>query len=94
MDVAVYFESLCPDSIKFIIEQLYPTYQKLYGKHIFKIDLVPYGNVKVCKIIFYDPLSLITFYQDLFGITTGGDVEEGSAVTDPDYYWEGLGILA
>ncbi|XP_065070124.1 gamma-interferon-inducible lysosomal thiol reductase-like [Rhopilema esculentum] len=49
VDVAVYFESLCPDSIKFIIEQLYPTYQKLYGKHIFKVDLVPYGNVKETK---------------------------------------------
>ena len=45
--VDVYFESFCPDSVKFITEQLYPTYEKLLGKNIFTVDLIPYGNAKV-----------------------------------------------
>ena len=48
IEVGVYFESLCPDSEKFITEQLYPTFKKLYGKKVFNLELIPYGNAKVC----------------------------------------------
>ena len=47
VDVDVYFESLCPDSEKFIKEQLFPTYEKFAGKDILNITLVPYGNAEV-----------------------------------------------
>ena len=48
--LAVYFESLCPDSEKFIITQLYPTFKKLLGKNIFTLELIPYGNAKASAI--------------------------------------------
>lgn len=40
--VSVYYESLCPDSVAFIDDQLVPTFRKL-SKAI-DIDLVPYGK--------------------------------------------------
>ena len=43
--VNVYIESKCPDSKKFVNEQLYPTYQKL--KSIINLKLVPFGNANV-----------------------------------------------
>ena len=45
--VVVYFESLCPDSERFITVRLYPAYRALLGKNIFKLTLIPYGNAKV-----------------------------------------------
>jgi len=42
--VSLYYESLCPFCDKYIVEQLYPTYQKL-GRHI-DLDYIPYGNAK------------------------------------------------
>ena len=48
VEVGVFYESLCPDSIKFFKEQLYSTYQKL-GKYF--MDgmpiLMPYGKTKI-----------------------------------------------
>lgn len=48
--MAVYYESLCPDSIRFITTQLYPTYREL-GLYI-DVEFVPYGNANVGTIIF------------------------------------------
>jgi len=45
VQVSLYWESLCPDSIQFILTQLYPTYQAV--PDIFTLDLVPYG--KACS---------------------------------------------
>ena len=42
--VSLYYESLCPFCDKYIVEQLYPTYQKL-GRHT-DLDYIPYGNAK------------------------------------------------
>ncbi|GLV31948.1 Gamma-interferon-inducible lysosomal thiol reductase 1 [Carabus blaptoides fortunei] len=42
LKVSVYYESLCPDSVRFIKEQLTPTYKSL--KSIFTADLIPYGK--------------------------------------------------
>ena len=47
VNVDVYFESLCPDSEKFIKEQLFPTYKKFASQDILNITLVPYGNAEV-----------------------------------------------
>lgn len=41
--VSVYYESLCPDSIKFFTTQLYPTYTSPL-KRYFQLKLVPYGK--------------------------------------------------
>lgn len=44
--LSVYYEALCPDSLRFIVNQLYPTYTSdLHGK--FKIDLNPFGNADI-----------------------------------------------
>jgi len=41
VQIQVYYETLCPDSIRFVAEQLYPTYQKL-GQYL-NIEFIPYG---------------------------------------------------
>ena len=38
----VFYETLCPDSIKFLKEQLFPTYTTLKG--IMNVQIFPYGN--------------------------------------------------
>lgn len=43
VQVQVYYETLCPDSIKFITTQLYPAYTTL-GPEILKLELIPYGH--------------------------------------------------
>lgn len=40
--VSVYYESLCPDSINFIANELYPNYE--FFKDRILLDLVPYGK--------------------------------------------------
>lgn len=43
ISVSVYYESLCPDSIKFFTTQLYPTYTSPL-KRYFNLKLIPYGK--------------------------------------------------
>ena len=45
VNIQVYYESLCPDSINFITQQLYPTYQAL-GNYM-NIEFIPFGNADV-----------------------------------------------
>jgi len=45
--VGVYYESLCPDSRNFIVDKLQKVYNKL--SDITFLELVPYGNAKVCN---------------------------------------------
>ncbi|KAG8236601.1 hypothetical protein J437_LFUL016850 [Ladona fulva] len=40
--VTVYYETLCPDSVKFITKQLFPTWEKM--KKYMEVEFVPYGN--------------------------------------------------
>eukprot|EP00794_Sanderia_malayensis_P007992 gene7992-8850_t len=47
--VKVYYESFCPDSEDFILQQLFPTYEKLYDSGIFNLSLIPSGNVEETK---------------------------------------------
>lgn len=42
VELALYYESLCPDCQDFILNQLYPTYKKV--PEIFNLTLVPFGN--------------------------------------------------
>merc|ERR1719318_844073 len=42
--ISVYYESLCPYSIRFINTQLWPTFSRL--KDIMDITLIPHGNAK------------------------------------------------
>lgn len=44
VELALYYESLCPDCQLFIVHQLYPTYLKV--GEIFNLTLVPYGNAE------------------------------------------------
>lgn len=50
--VTVYYESLCPDSKAFIVEQLTPVVRSPLGKYV-DLMLVPYGksSVRRTKII-------------------------------------------
>jgi interferon gamma-inducible protein 30 len=43
VNVAVYYESLCPDSIKFFTQQLYPSLQGNLSKYV-NLTLLPYGK--------------------------------------------------
>ncbi|KAF4527255.1 hypothetical protein B566_EDAN006974, partial [Ephemera danica] len=42
VNVQLYYESLCPDSINLIRDELYPTWQSL--KNRFNVDWLPYGK--------------------------------------------------
>ena len=44
--LSVYYESLCPDSISFFIDQLWPSWQH-FGEDILQLDLNPFGNARV-----------------------------------------------
>lgn len=44
--LTVYYESLCPDSAKFIVEQLHPTKQSPLGRYI-EVTLIPFGKASV-----------------------------------------------
>merc|ERR1719242_1755137 len=41
--LSVHYESLCPDSIRFVTGQLYPSW-KHFGDDILKLDLNPFGK--------------------------------------------------
>jgi interferon gamma-inducible protein 30 len=43
--LSIYYESICPDSRRFVLDQLIPTYDKL--NQYLDIDLVPFGNANV-----------------------------------------------
>lgn len=45
VEVDVYYEALCPDSRRFFLKQLWPTYSKI-GSNII-LELIPYGNAHV-----------------------------------------------
>lgn len=46
--VAVYYESLCPDSKNFIANQLWPTYQQI--SDVFTVDFTPFGFANVSTV--------------------------------------------
>ncbi|XP_054158294.1 GILT-like protein 1, partial [Oppia nitens] len=43
--LSVYYESICPDSRRFFLNQLMPAYEKL-GQYL-DVDLIPFGNANV-----------------------------------------------
>ncbi|XP_074038747.1 gamma-interferon-inducible lysosomal thiol reductase-like protein [Leptinotarsa decemlineata] len=45
--ISVYYESLCPDSVKFFKEQLGITHDSFEGK--VEVDLIPFGNANFTK---------------------------------------------
>lgn len=46
MKVSVYYESLCPDSIRFLTNQFTPVYNQLGSSNI-EVDFLPYGKATV-----------------------------------------------
>jgi len=42
----LYYESLCPDCIRFMKTQLWPTWKTINNDKVFDLDLVPYGNAR------------------------------------------------
>jgi len=46
VNVEVYFESYCPDSIRFINNQLYPAWKKFKGLDVIDLKLFPYGKAE------------------------------------------------
>lgn len=57
LKVSIYYESLCQDSTKFLVDQFKPAYPIL-SKYI-NVDFIPYGKADVRKLIvkyfFYFP---------------------------------------
>lgn len=51
--ISTYYESLCPYSQDFIVNQLYPTYQLV--PEIMVAKMVPFGNADVCMFIWHHP---------------------------------------
>jgi len=51
--VSVYFESKCPDSIRFITTMLYPTWEKLQHTGIIHVELFPFGKAFVSSHFLY-----------------------------------------
>ncbi|XP_008190388.2 GILT-like protein 1 [Tribolium castaneum] len=47
LQVSIYYESLCPDSLRFITTQLYPTYPSF--ANYLRLDLVPFGKATASK---------------------------------------------
>lgn len=47
--VDVYYESLCPDSQKYLTEQLYPN-SKIFAEQL-DVKLIPYGKSSVSIIV-------------------------------------------
>lgn len=45
--IAVYYESLCPDSKRFITQQLAPVWRDFRG--VVKVKMVPYGKSTVSR---------------------------------------------
>jgi interferon, gamma-inducible protein 30 len=46
VDVAVFYEALCGDSYRFVINQLYPNYADLAD--YIRLEFVPFGKAEVC----------------------------------------------
>lgn len=46
LHLAVYYESLCPDSVRFIADQLHPLMRTPLGKYV-DVTLVPFGKANV-----------------------------------------------
>ena len=44
--LSVHYESLCPDSIRFVTTQLFPSWQH-FGEDILQLDLNPFGKANV-----------------------------------------------
>lgn len=47
LHVGIYYESLCPDSIRFITDQLFPGYSVV--KHLIDVLFVPFGKSSVSQ---------------------------------------------
>lgn len=47
VNIEVYFESYCPDSIRFINNQLYPAWKNFKGLDVIDLKLFPYGKAEV-----------------------------------------------
>ena len=45
--VDVYYETLCPDSIGFLVRQLIPSYDSLSS--IIQLNLIPFGKAEVSE---------------------------------------------
>lgn len=77
--VSVYYESLCPYSIRFITQQLYPNYDRFASD--LSLDLVPYGkaNVSITTQQSSTPSLSIHFYNSIRSLITSGNLHVNMA---------------
>ena len=68
VQVQVYYETLCPYSIDFINQQLYPTYQNL-GQYL-DIEFIPYGNAQVILSIRGTTSTILMIFELRIGSKT------------------------
>jgi len=46
VNVTLYYESLCPSCKQILLNQIWPSFEKLQGTGILNVKLVPYGNAQ------------------------------------------------
>lgn len=59
LKVSLFYESLCPDCVQFIEDQLMDVY-KLFKDHI-QLELLPYGNAHVSQLKYFLSNNIIKF---------------------------------
>ena len=74
--LSVHYESLCPDSIRFITTQLYPSWQH-FGENILHLDLNPFGKANVRHLE-----NKVPVMYDMFSLLTAGPPGSSPASTD------------
>ena len=50
VNVSLYYESLCPDCIRFMKEQFFPTWMTFKSTGIMHVDIIPYGNANEVEV--------------------------------------------
>ncbi|GAU93314.1 hypothetical protein RvY_05275-2 [Ramazzottius varieornatus] len=61
VSLEIYYETLCIDSVQFIVGQLHPTLQKI--GHIVNVSMIPFGIASVSTAFIVLPSGLTTNYR-------------------------------
>jgi interferon gamma-inducible protein 30 len=88
VEVGLYFEALCPYSRDFVIQQLYPTFNKLFeaSPPILTVNLVPFGNAHLTFNSSATKNPVLNFTCQHGNNECDGNIVESCAVIKYDLY--------